>query len=105
MYCEDNFQIMMRSTTHKLVYYIGQAEGELYDLQADPGEQVNLWGVAQHTDVQRQLIDQVLLWLADSNYYNAGYKQQGPPIYKRNWPTPEAPSLTGPPIDRRPLDL
>ncbi len=44
MYCEDNFQIMMRSTTHKLVYYIGQAEGELYDLQADPGEQVNLWG-------------------------------------------------------------
>ncbi len=105
VYCEDNFQIMMRSTTHKLVYYIGQAEGELYDLQADPGEQFNLWGVAQHTDVQRQLIDQVLLWLAASNYYNAGYKQQGPPICKRNLPTPETPSLTGPPIDRRPLDL
>ena len=78
----------------------------MYDLRPIQASNSIFWGgVAQHTAVQRQLIDQVLLWLADSNYYNAGYKQQGPPIYKRNWPTPEAPSLTGPPIDRRPLDL
>lgn len=43
VFCEDNYQIMMRSKTHKLVYYIGQEEGELYDLASDPGELWNLW--------------------------------------------------------------
>ena len=43
VFCEDNYQIMMRSADHKLVYYIGQEAGELYDLQADRHELDNLW--------------------------------------------------------------
>ena len=43
VFCEDNYQIMMRSDTHKLVYYTGQEAGELYDLVADPHELDNLW--------------------------------------------------------------
>ena len=105
VYSEDNYQIMIRSRTHKLVYYIGQEAGELYDLQADPDELYNIWGQAAHEEQRRVLLDQVLLWLAASNYYNAGYKQRGPATYRRSWPTPEQPSLTGPPIERRPLDL
>jgi arylsulfatase len=105
VYCEDNYQIMLRSQTHKLVYYIGQTEGELYDLTSDPDELYNLWGQAGHEAQQRRLLDQVLLWLAASNYYNAGYKQQGPATYRRNWPTADTPSLTGPPVPERPIDL
>ena len=50
VFCEDNYQIMMRSQTHKMVYYIGQDEGELYDLEADPGE---LWNVGPTTTTGR----------------------------------------------------
>ena len=42
VFCEDNYQIMMRSPTHKMVYHTGQEAGELYDLEADPHEMVNL---------------------------------------------------------------
>ena len=44
---EDNYQIMIRSKTHKLVYYIGQEQGELYDLVADPHELDNLWNLSR----------------------------------------------------------
>ena len=87
VFCEDNYQIMMRSQTHKLVYYIGQPDdGELYDLQTDPHELDNLWSKTAYkplrTDLQLKLLD----WLATSTYYNAGYKQNRSRHYRLRWP-------------------
>jgi arylsulfatase A-like enzyme len=87
VFCEDNYQIMMRNQTHKLVYYIGQAEeGELYDLQTDPHELYNLWHESEHQAVKNDLHLKLLDWLATSNYCNAGYKQNRARHYRLRWP-------------------
>ncbi len=95
VYCEDNYQIMQRSATHKLVYYIGQEAGELYDLLADPHELWNLWAVNEHAALKNDLLQQLLKWLASSTYFNAGYKQQVGPNYGLRWPGENA-KLHGP---------
>ena len=87
VFCEDNYQIMMRSQTHKMVYYIGQEAGELYDLHADPGELWNLWAHVEHQDIKNKMRFDLLEWLATSNYYNAGYKRQRSRHYGMRWPT------------------
>jgi arylsulfatase A-like enzyme len=86
VFCEDNYQIMMRSQTHKLVYYIGQEAGELYDLHADPHELHNLWGEPAHAEQKGRLLQQLLNWLAASTYWNAGYKQGQTHPYALRWP-------------------
>jgi arylsulfatase len=87
VFCEDNYQIMMRSQTHKLVYYIGQEEGELYDLDADAGELWNLWNKPEAFEVKSGMLMRLLSWMATSNYYNAGYKRQRSRHYGMRWPT------------------
>ena len=86
VFCEDNYQIMMRSADHKLVYYIGQEAGELYDLQADRHELDNLWNDHAHADTRQHLTTELLSWLATSNYYNAGYKWGQLPGYELRLP-------------------
>lgn len=94
VYCEDNYQIMMRSVAHKLVYYIGQEAGELYDLGRDPHELDNLWDSADHAPLKNELLQHLLLWLSSSNYFNAGYKQNGAKRYTLRWPG-ASPALHG----------
>jgi len=52
----------VRTRDWKLVYYPGNAEGELYDLNQDPGELVNLWGQPQHASLQADLTARILDW-------------------------------------------
>ena len=86
VYCEDNYQIMQRSRTHKLVYYIGQEEGELYDLTKDPHELHNLWNVPEHAALKNELHMDLLSWLAGSTYWNAGYRRNRARRYGLRWP-------------------
>ncbi|MDP6777189.1 MAG: sulfatase-like hydrolase/transferase [Candidatus Latescibacteria bacterium] len=95
VFCDDNYQIMIRCPTHKMVYYIGQAAGELYDLEADPGELWNRWEDAGYAVVRDQMKEQLLSWLATSNYYNAGYKRNRSRQYRMRWPTETDPALHG----------
>ena len=95
VFTEDNYQIMMRSQEHKLVYYIGQEEGELYDLEEDADELWNLWNRAEHQQLKQQLLNQLLGWLATSTYYNAGYRRARSRKYSMCWPTKEDPYLHG----------
>ena len=107
VFCEDNYQIMMRGQRHKLVYYIGQEAGELYDLQEDPHELYNLWDRPECGALRAELKDRLLSWLATSTYYNAGYRRARSRHYKMRWPREEDPYLHGGPsrpIDR-PVDL
>ena len=77
---------MMRSQTHKLVYYIGQAEGELYDLEHDQDELYNRWSHPAYEAMRNRLLLRLLDWLAGSTYYNAGYKQNRAREYGLRWP-------------------
>ena len=95
VYCEDNYQIMMRNATHKVVYYIGQAAGELYDLAADPHELDNLWDDPAHSELKAMLISQLLAWFSTSTYYNAGYKQLQSRAVRLRWPDAEDADLHG----------
>lgn len=54
--------IMRRDREWKLVYYLGELDGELYHLAADPRELCNLWNSAQHQEVRERLVREVLEW-------------------------------------------
>ena len=95
VFCEDNYQIMMRSQTHKLVYYIGQEQGEYYDLQTDPHELYNLWDESSRQQEKQILQLRLLEWLATSTYYNAGYRQTRNRHYRMRWPTADDTYLHG----------
>ena len=47
---------MVRTARHKLVAFHGLDAGELYDLEADPGEHRNLWSSPDHTGVKAELL-------------------------------------------------
>ena len=93
--CEDNYQIMMRTGSHKMVYYPGQEEGELYDLVEDPDELWNRWDSADHGEVKSKFLQRMLEWFVTSNYYNAGYRRTRERQYVMRWPTEENKKLHG----------
>ena len=105
VFAEDSYQIMMRGERHKLVYYIGQDQGELYDLEADPHETENLWDEPGHSGLRHELQGLLLRWLASSNYFNAGYKRGGQRRSPMPWPGPDNASLTRAAGAERPVDL
>jgi arylsulfatase A-like enzyme len=57
-----DLQTMVRTREWKLVHYLDQPDGELYDLRADPGEHANLWHRPEHQGIKRDLIDTLLSW-------------------------------------------
>jgi arylsulfatase A-like enzyme len=95
VFCEDNYQVMMRGERHKMVYYIGQDQGELYDLEQDPDELWNLWSSAEHERLKNELLAHLLSWLAASTYYNAGYRRQRSKKYGMRWPSSDNAFLHG----------
>ena len=92
---EDNYQIMLRSETHKLIYYIGQAAGDLYDLRQDPDELWNLWDVPEAATVKTHLLQELLAWFTTSVYYNSGYKRERATEERLRWPTADDARLHG----------
>ena len=58
---------MVRSREWKLVHYLGESDGEMYNLRADPGEHVNLWRHPNHEGKKRELLDAIRDWLLRSN--------------------------------------
>jgi arylsulfatase len=94
--CEDNYLVMLRSKTHKLVYYIGQDEYEFYDLQADPNEFTNLWQDEASSELRNLYLRKLLDFLAKSNYFTNGYKRTRQKQYQLRWHDDEYTELQGP---------
>jgi arylsulfatase A-like enzyme len=64
---------MVRNREWKLVHYLGQDDGELYDLINDPGEHRNLWADPAHTGQRMQMLDVLRDWLITSNLRTADW--------------------------------
>jgi arylsulfatase A-like enzyme len=58
---------MVRSRDWKLVHYVDDGYGELYDLRNDPGERVNLWNDLACQAHRRELLDALRDGLIRSN--------------------------------------
>ena len=50
----SEFICMRRDKKWKLVWYLGEEDGELYDLDSDPDELVNLWTSQDHADIRKE---------------------------------------------------
>ena len=60
------FMSMIRDTRWKLVHHLGNDDGQLYDLEADPDEQVNLWFRTEYAEKRHELLDELLAWRIQS---------------------------------------
>jgi arylsulfatase len=56
------YVVMRRDARWKLVYYLGEKHGELYDLVTDPGERSNLWTIPEHAGKRDLMIRDLLEW-------------------------------------------
>lgn len=86
VFSEDNYLIMMRSKEYKMVYYIDQPYGELYDLTKDKNELINLYNNEEYREVQNNMTKDLLSWISKSCYFNGGYKTNKAPDYTTRWP-------------------
>ena len=56
------YMVMKRDERWKLVYYLGETSGEIYDMAADPQELRNLWTSKRHHEVRERMVRDVLEW-------------------------------------------
>ena len=56
------FIVMRRCRDWKIVVYLDDEEGEIYDLRSDPGESNNLWHEPAVRDRRDQLVAETLRW-------------------------------------------
>ena len=70
---ETEFMTMVRSREWKLVHFLGESAGQLFDLIHDPGEIHNLWDDPAHADRKRELLDVLREWRIRSAYHTANW--------------------------------
>ncbi|OYP33802.1 sulfatase [Rhodopirellula sp. MGV] len=71
VYCEQakdgvltgcEFMTMVRDQRYKLVHFLDEPNGQLFDLQNDPDEISNRWNDDAFRDVKRRLLDELREW-------------------------------------------
>ena len=72
---EGPYQTMIRGERYKLVHFAGEDYGQLFDLEADPGELRNRWDDAALADVKRTLLQALLNWRLESTLQTRGLFQ------------------------------
>ncbi len=66
------FMTMVRTADWKLVHFLDEPDGQLFDLRADPDELRNLWHDPVYDSTQRQLLDRLREWRLRSGYRTRG---------------------------------
>ena len=61
------YMTMIRSARFKLVHFLGEEYGQLFDMEADPGELHNRWDDEALADVKRDLLQALLNWRIESD--------------------------------------
>lgn len=62
------FMTMVRNKDWKLVHFLDDPDGQLFDLQNDPDEVKNLWTDPAHLDKKRELLANLREWRIRSQY-------------------------------------
>lgn len=70
--------VMRRDDRWKAVWYLGEDEGELYDLQDDPNELWNLWHSKDHFDLRNELVQRIKDWFIRGTSENREQTREKP---------------------------
>jgi arylsulfatase len=57
-----DFMTMVRNRDWKLVHFLDQPDGQLFDLNADPNEVNNLWNSPDHAGQKQELLANLRDW-------------------------------------------
>ena len=71
----SKFVTMVREGPWKLVHFVDSSEGQLFNLDEDPGERVNLWTNEKYAEVRRKLINEILIWRIEGSRQTQGFVQ------------------------------
>jgi len=63
-----DFVTMLRTRDWKVVHFVDEPEGQLFDLVNDPGEDKNLWDDPNHAETKRDLLDKLREFRIRSGY-------------------------------------
>ena len=66
---------MIRTRQHKLVHFLDEPFGQLFDLQDDPDEMTNRWDDPQHAEQQSRLLAELREWRIRSGLHTADWCQ------------------------------
>jgi arylsulfatase len=73
---DTDFMTMVRSTDWKLVHFLGEPWGQLFDLKNDPHEVRNLWDNPAASGQRRELLDVLREWRMASQYHTKDWCSQ-----------------------------
>ena len=82
VYCEQGGDVnltgaelitMVRTDRWKLVHFMGESFGQLFDLKEDPGEVRDLWNSPAHAPVKQEMLGRLREWLVESSYSTRDY--------------------------------
>ena len=65
------FMTMVRSERWKIVHFLDEPDGQLFDLENDPDELVNLWDDPAHSDQKQEMLAVLREWRIRSQYESA----------------------------------
>ena len=68
-----NFMTMVRNKEWKLVHFLDEPWGQLFDLKADPQEVRNLWALTAHDAKKQELLAALREWRIRSQYNTSGW--------------------------------
>ena len=84
VYCEQardavltgcEFMTMVRSKQHKLVHFLDEPHGQLFDLIKDPGECKNLWEDPEHLSTRESLLAELREWRIRSGIHTKDWSR------------------------------
>ena len=70
---DTDFMTMVRSQKWKLVHFLDEPFGQLFDLASDPDEVANLWFSEEHAGVKEELLAVLREWRIRSQYATADW--------------------------------
>jgi choline-sulfatase len=62
----DGYSVMVRDLASKIVIYNTRDDGELYDLESDPHERVNLWRSPEHSALKLRMMERLCRRMAET---------------------------------------
>jgi arylsulfatase A-like enzyme len=71
-----DYMTMVRDKQWKLVHFLDEPFGQLFDLVNDPEEVSNLWDSPNFTDKKRELLDVLREWRIRSQYHTRGWAKE-----------------------------